>query len=84
MTDYQPDPAAQPELEDRSAQYVVPPDSLKYWRYTVYFEGLALWKEQDPQKRVVMARQLAEWTHTLAQKEAEAAQQSSLPPSPSR
>jgi hypothetical protein len=33
---------------------------------------MALWKETDPNCRVVMARQLADWAATFAEMEAEA------------
>jgi hypothetical protein len=52
----------------------VPPDSIAEYRYTVYFENMALWKEQDPVRRMNIARQLADWTATLAEMEAAAAQ----------
>lgn len=57
-----------------SSIQVVPHDSITEYRYVVYSESLNLWKETDPQKRAVMARQLATWTSTLAElEEAEAA-----------
>jgi hypothetical protein len=46
--------------------YAVPQESILEYRYTVYFEGLALWKEKDPQRRATIARQLADWAATLA------------------
>jgi hypothetical protein len=48
------------------------PEAITEYRYTVYFENLALWKEQDPARRVHIARQLADWTATLAEMEEEA------------
>ncbi|UIE37818.1 hypothetical protein [Leptodesmis sichuanensis] len=51
--------------------YAVPQESILEYRYTVYFEGLALWKEKDPQRRATIARQLADWSATLAEMEAE-------------
>jgi hypothetical protein len=50
------------------------PEAIIEYRYTVYFENLALWKEQDPTRRVHIARQLADWTATLAEMEAEEAE----------
>lgn len=53
--------------------YAVQSDSMKHWRGVVYFEGLALWKERDPQLRANIAKQLAEWSTILADLEAKAA-----------
>ncbi len=50
--------------------YAVPQGSIFEYRYTVYFEGLALWKEKDPRRRATIARQLADWAATLAEMEA--------------
>lgn len=46
----------------------------------MYSESLALWKEQDPHKRAVISRQLAEWTGILAEMEAAEAQKADQPP----
>ncbi|MGV0027054.1 hypothetical protein [Phormidesmis priestleyi] len=54
--------------------YIVPRDSIKTYRYAVYFENEALWKEKNPVCRANLARQLAEWAATLAEMEAEEAQ----------
>ncbi|NJP12617.1 MAG: hypothetical protein HC866_26750 [Leptolyngbyaceae cyanobacterium RU_5_1] len=51
--------------------YAVAQESIIEYRYTVYFEGLALWKENDPRRRATIARQLADWAATLAELEAE-------------
>lgn len=48
-------------------------ETLTDWRYAVYFEGLALWKEKDPQLRANIAKQLAEWSTILADLEAKEA-----------
>ncbi len=56
-----------------SGSYAVPQESILEYRYTVYFEGLALWKEKDPQRRAIIARQLADWAATLAEMEEEEA-----------
>ena len=48
-------------------------ETLDEWRGAVYFEGLALWKERDPQLRANIARQLAEWSTILADLEAQEA-----------
>jgi hypothetical protein len=61
--------------DDHGHCYAVPPGSVIEYRYTVYFENLALWKEQDPVRRATIARQLAEWTSTLAALEEEEARQ---------
>ncbi len=53
--------------------YAVPQESILEYRYTVYFEGLTLWKEKDPQRRAIIARQLADWAATLAEMEEEEA-----------
>ncbi|GAB4325507.1 MAG: hypothetical protein OHK0047_10420 [Leptolyngbyaceae cyanobacterium] len=58
---------------DLSAQYAVPPGSIKEYRYAVYFDGLALWKEKNPVHRANIAHRLAELMTTLAQMEAEEA-----------
>jgi hypothetical protein len=58
---------------DLSEQYAVPPGSIKEYRYAVYFDGLALWREQNPVYRANIARRLAELTATLAEMEAEEA-----------
>ncbi|NJP09999.1 MAG: hypothetical protein HC866_11390 [Leptolyngbyaceae cyanobacterium RU_5_1] len=56
-----------------SNQYVVPHGTIKEYRCAVYFESLALWKEQNPVYRANIARQLADLAATLAELEAEAA-----------
>jgi len=48
---------------------IVPHDSIIEYRFLVYAEHQALWKETDPRKRAIMARQLAGWTTTLAEME---------------
>lgn len=53
--------------------YAVPHDSIAEYRAAVYFESIWLWKEQNPVCRANMARQLAEWSATLAEMEAEEA-----------
>jgi hypothetical protein len=53
--------------------YAEPSGSIVEYRYVVYSEGLALFKETDPVLRANMARQLATWTATLAEMEAEEA-----------
>ncbi len=58
-------------------------ETLAEWRGAVYFEGLALWKEKDPQRRATIARQLADWSTILADLEAkEAAQAQAQNPEP--
>ena len=53
-------------------------ETLTDWRYAVYFEGLALWKEKDPQRRATIAKQLAEWSTILAELEAKEAADAKL------
>ncbi len=71
----------QPPNQSTEALPTEPPiESLEDWRYAVYSESLALWKEQDPHKRAVISRQLAEWTGILAEMEAAEAQKADQPP----
>jgi hypothetical protein len=56
-----------------SRAYAEPSGSIVEYRYVVYSEGLALFKEKDPVRRAVIARQLADWTAKLAEMEAEEA-----------
>jgi hypothetical protein len=46
--------------------HVVPHDSIKLYRYAVYFESEWLSKEPDPTCRMNGARRLAELTEHLA------------------
>ncbi|BAU12961.1 hypothetical protein LEP3755_34970 [Leptolyngbya sp. NIES-3755] len=48
-------------------------ESLEGYRYLVWLESEALWKETDPQRRANLALSLAEYTATLARLEVEAA-----------
>jgi len=50
--------------------YAEPSGSIVEYRYVVYSEGLALFKETDPVRRANIARQLADWAATLAAMEA--------------
>lgn len=63
--------------------YAEPSGSIVEYRYVVYSEGLALFKETDPMRRATISRQLADWATTLADMEAEEArkfqEQSRLP-----
>jgi hypothetical protein len=52
-------------------------ESLEGYRYLVWMEFEALWKEQDPVRRANLALSLAEYTTTLARLEVEEAQQRS-------
>ena len=49
-----------------SDNYGTPHESIKEYRYAVYFESQALWKEKDPVCRANIARQVAEWAVILA------------------
>lgn len=49
-------------------------ESLEGYRYLVWMEFEALWKEQDPMRRANLALSLAEYTATLARLEVEEAQ----------
>lgn len=49
--------------------HVADDDSIRLYRAAVWFEGEALWKEQDPVCRANIARQLAELTAKLAELE---------------
>jgi tRNA A22 N-methylase len=53
--------------------HIVPHDSVVAYRYAVYFEGEALWKEKNPVYRANIAHQLAEWVAILAEMAAEEA-----------
>jgi hypothetical protein len=64
--------------EEHNQTYAVPSGSIAEYRYTVYFENLALWREQDPLRRMNIAQQLADWTATLAAMEAEEVRKSQL------
>ncbi|UBF26467.1 hypothetical protein K9N68_00145 [Kovacikia minuta CCNUW1] len=55
--------------------YILPADSIKAYRYAVYFENEWLWKEKNPICRANAARRLAELTTKLAEMEAEEARQ---------
>ena len=61
-------------MSEMNSEYVVPHGAIKEYRCAVYFESLALWKEPNPVCRANIARQLAELAATLAEMEAEAAQ----------
>jgi hypothetical protein len=56
--------------------YLEPSGSIVEYRYVVYSEGLALFKERNPVRRANIARQLADWTATLAEMEAAEARKS--------
>lgn len=57
------------QLPEAANPLVPRTETLDEWRGAVYFEGLALWKEQDPQLRANIAKQLAEWSTILADME---------------
>jgi hypothetical protein len=55
-------------------EHVGDPESLQGYRYLVWLESEALWKENDPNRRANLALALAEYTATLARLEVEEAQ----------
>jgi hypothetical protein len=59
--------------EANAELYAEPSGSIVEYRYVVYSEGLALFKETDPIRRANSARQLADWAAILAEMEAEEA-----------
>jgi hypothetical protein len=54
-------------------EHIADAESLQGYRYLVWMEFEALWKEQDPIRRANLALSLAEYTTTLARLEVEAA-----------
>lgn len=58
-----------------SENYILSPDSIKAYRYAVYFENEWLWKEKSPVCRANAARRLAELTAKLAEMEEEEARE---------
>lgn len=60
-----------------SENYILSPDSIKAYRYAVYFENEWLWKEKNSVCRANAARRLAELTAKLAEMEAEEAREPS-------
>lgn len=61
---------------------VIPPYSIKAFRYRVYCLGQSLWQEQDPVGRANLALQLADAATTLARLETQEAFQSHRPTDP--
>lgn len=62
-------------MNDSSDPQVADAESLEGYRYLVWLESEALWKETDPQRRANLALSLAEYTATLARLEVEASKE---------
>lgn len=60
---------------------VIPPHSIKAFRYRVHCLGQDLWKEKDPIMRANLALQLADAATTLARLEAQEVQRGAQLPS---
>jgi hypothetical protein len=61
-------------------EHIADAESIEGYRYLVWMEFEALWKEQDPIRRANLALSLAEYTATLARLEVEAANKTMTQP----